>query len=276
LLPSYSSDYGDSVYEDATRIANQGVQADPSISEAAAALRGYIHNKRGEWMEADLAYQTALRAGHVESTTHQWYSNMLASVGRLQEALEQAHRARRLDPLSPVVMSRLAMTSLWTNDHEAAGRQFAVADELGIKSQVHLESQLLLLIREGRHDEVRLRARDPESGTAPEWLLALLDCLSAGNRCDAAAASLQSNEAASARVQLVAWALLGRLDKVGEIAARLEQDIGAFETELLFIAELEDFRQLPQFQRLLDAIGISDYWEQIGCRWSETGVRCDG
>lgn len=276
LLPSYSSEHGDSMYEDATRIANNGVQADPTISEAAAALQGYIHNKRGEWLESDRAYQTALRANHVESTTHQWYSNMLASVGRLQEALEQAQRARRLDPLSPVVMSRLAMTSLWNNDHKAAERQFTVASELGIKSRLHLESQLLLLIREGRLDEARELARDPESGTVPEWLDALLDCLGGGTRCEAAEAALQSDEDVSARVQLVAWALLEQLDKVGEVAGRLEQDIGAFETELLFIAELEGFRRLPQFQRLLEAIGISDYWEQIGCRWSEAGVRCDG
>lgn len=276
LLPSYSSEHGDSMYEDATRIANNGVQADPSISEAAAALQGYIHNKRGEWLEADRAYQTALRAHHVESTTHQWYSNMLASVGRMEEALEQAQRARRLDPLSPVVMSRLAMTSLWNNDLKAAERQFTVANELGIKSRLHLESQLLLMIREGRLDEARLLARDPESGTAPEWLEALLDCLGSGAHCDVTEAALKSDEAVSARVQLVAWALLGRLDKVGEIAGRLEQDIGAFETELLFIAELEGFRRLPQFQRLLEAIGISDYWEQIGCRWSEAGVRCEG
>jgi len=276
LLPSYSSEYGDSMYEDATRMANKGVQVDPSISEAAAAVQGYIHNKRGEWLEADRAYQTALRANHVESTTHQWYSNMLASVGRLQDALDQAQRARRLDPLSPVVMSRLAMTSLWNNDHKAARRQFTVANELGIKSRLHLESQLLLLIREGRLDEARELSHDPESGTAPEWLDALLDCLGGSNRCDAAAAALQSDEVLSPRVQLVAWALLGRLDKVGEIAGRLEQDIGAFETELLFIAELDGFRRLPQFQSLLEAIGISDYWEQCGCRWSEAGVRCDG
>ena len=77
-------------------------------------------------------------------------------------------------------------------------------------------------------------------------------------------------------MQLVAWALLGELDKVGEVAARLVGNIGAFETELLFIAELGKFREQPAFRQLLADIGISAYWETIGCRFSESGVRCDG
>ncbi len=274
LLPSYSGENSAPMYEAAVRTVTRGVQADPSIAMAAAAVHGYIHNKRGEWLEADRAYQSALEARQVESTTHQWYSNMLASVGRLDAALQQAERARRLDPLSPVVMSRLAMTSLWANDNEAAAAQFEVANELGIESRLHVATQLLLMIRQGRLEEARRLSAGAAGAAMPAWFGRLLDCLGDGENCDAIAGELGADTAASPRVRLIAWALLGDFDRVAQVAELLETDIGAFETELLFIAELEPYRRRPEFRRLIDSIGIGTYWAQTGCRWSEAGVSC--
>jgi TolB-like protein/Tfp pilus assembly protein PilF len=275
LLPSYTGERTDDMYESAVRTVGLGIEADDSIAEAAAAVHGYIHNKRGNWLEADRAFRTALDARHVDSTTHQWYSNMLASVGRLDDAREQARRAQKLDPLSPVVLSRLAVTDLWTNDNEAADAHFTVANELGIHSQLHTESQLLLLIRQRRIEEARLLARTFIAGEAPTWLDLLLDCIGESRHCGDADAALGSETATSRRVQLVAWSLLGNVEKVREVARLLESDISAFDPELLFIAELEVFRRDAEFHRLVEAVGIAEYWRQVGCSWSEAGVVCN-
>ena len=275
LVPSYSDDSPGPYYDDALRVVEQGVQADPAIAVAAAAVNGYIANKRGEWLAADRAYRAALDGEQVTSTTHQWYSNMLASVGRLDAALDQARRARRLDPLSPVVVSRLAMTNLWADNDAAAARQFALANELGIRSALHTESQLLLMIREGRLADARRFARDANGGALPGWFDALLDCVDGDRRCDDAVAELDAAEDIPPRVHLISFALLGRPDRVREIAEQLRADIGAFETELLFIRELEAFRRDPAFATLLDDTGISDYWAATGCRWTGAMVACE-
>jgi TolB-like protein/DNA-binding winged helix-turn-helix (wHTH) protein/Tfp pilus assembly protein PilF len=275
LLPSYTGERTDDMYESAVRTVGLGVEADPSIAEAAGAVHGYIYNKRGNWLEADRAFRTALDAGHVDSTTHQWYSNMLASVGRLDDAMEQASRAQKLDPLSPVVVSRLAVTNLWTNNNEAADAHFTVADELGIRSQLHTEGQLLLLIRQRHLDEARLLARTLIAGEAPTWIDLLLDCIGENRHCEDADAALRSETAASRRVQLVAWSLLGNVEKVKEVARSLESDISAYDPEILFIAELDAFRRDDEFKRLMEAVGIAEYWRQVGCSWSEAGAVCN-
>lgn len=275
LVPSYSGESPEAYYDDALQVVRQGVQADPAIAVAAAAVNGYIANKRGDWLAADRAYRAALGGEQVTSTTHQWYSNMLASVGRLDAALEQARKARRLDPLSPVVVSRLAMTNLWADNDAAAARQFALANELGIRSALHTESQLLLMIREGRLADARLFARGANGGELPGWFDALLDCIDVDRRCDEATAQLDAAGDLPPRVRLISSALLGSTDRVREIAARLRSDIGAFETELLFIRELEAYRRDAAFESLLDDIGISDYWAATGCRWTGAVVACE-
>jgi TolB-like protein/DNA-binding winged helix-turn-helix (wHTH) protein/Tfp pilus assembly protein PilF len=276
LMPAYTAGQTDEMYESAVRTVDLGTRADPSIADAAAAVHGYIHYKRGKWLEADRAFQSALAGRHVDSTTHQWYSNMLAAVGRLNDALEQAQRAHKLDPLSPVVVSRLAVTELWTNDNAAAESHFAVASELGIRSPLHTEGHLLLLLRQRRLDEARQFSAALGGGTMPPWVGLLLDCVGESLECAEAAAALESATAVSPRVQLVAWSVLGDLARVTEVARRLETDIGAFDTELLFIAELEALRRDPEFERLMEALGIAEYWRNVGCTWSDAGVVCDG
>ncbi|WP_405241629.1 winged helix-turn-helix domain-containing protein [Lentisalinibacter salinarum] len=274
LLPSYSSDYGEDSYDDALRVIEQGMQADPAIADAAAAVNGYIATKRGQWLAADRAYQTALGAPQASSTTHQWYSYMLASVGRFDDAREQARQARRLDPLSPVVVSRLAILNLWADDDAVAAEQFAVANELGIRSSLHNEAQLLLLVRRGEIERARELMRQASQGALPVWLDAALDCVGNSNRCDEATAAIEGEQGIPPRVRLIAWAVLGRSGRVAEVAGLLATDIDAFEPELLFIRELSGFRSDPAFDRLLDATGIRAYWAEAGCRRVEDHVAC--
>lgn len=47
LLPSYTAEHTDEMYESAIQTVDRGARADPSIAEAAAAVHGYIYNKQG-------------------------------------------------------------------------------------------------------------------------------------------------------------------------------------------------------------------------------------
>lgn len=68
--------------------------------------------------------------------------------------------------------------------------------------------------------------------------------------------------------------LLGDLDGAMRVAKLLEQPGEAFEMDMLFIPELSDFRQHPDFMPLLDRLGVTDYWLSRGCLWDGDKVNC--
>lgn len=275
LLPSYSDESAETMYDAALATMEVGLTADGTIAEAASALHGYVHNKRGHWLAADHAFQAALRAPQSSSLTHQWYSNLLASVGRLDDARAQAVQARRLDPLSPVVISRLAITSLWVDDNDAATEQFELANEFGMDTQLHRDSYLLLLLRKRDLDRIRVLTRPAATESTPAWIDAFLRCVAGDGDCNAAIRVLAAEPGVSPRVRIVAAAVMNDLDTVAAVARQLEKDIDAFETELLFIAELARFRADPRFEELTERIGLRDYWRAAGCHRTVAGIRCD-
>ena len=53
-----------------------------------------------------------------DATAHQWYAEDLSYIGgRAQESIDEAERARQLDPLSPVIITVLA-ESLYAQDRQ--------------------------------------------------------------------------------------------------------------------------------------------------------------
>jgi Flp pilus assembly protein TadD len=52
---------------------------------------------------AEQEYQEALRLSPNHATSHQWYAELLAFLGRKDEAFAECRKALELDPLSPVI-----------------------------------------------------------------------------------------------------------------------------------------------------------------------------
>ena len=75
-------------------------------------------------------------------------------------------------------------------------------------------------------------------------------------------------------MQLTLRALLGDLDGAMRVAESLEGVGEAFEMDLLFAPELKAFRQHPDFMPLLERLGVTAYWQKIGCTWSGDRVIC--
>ena len=78
------------------------------------------------------------------------------------------------------------------------------------------------------------------------------------------------------------WALRGRilrrlgdLDGAMRVARLLESEGEVFEMDLLFIPEVEQLREHPDFGELLDALGITEYWRARGCTWTGKSAVCE-
>jgi serine/threonine-protein kinase len=80
--------------------ARRAVELDPTLAEGHAVLGTCLTFTAWKWDEAERSFVRAIELNHNYSLARMWYSHLLAIEGRTHEALEQARRAVRLDPLS--------------------------------------------------------------------------------------------------------------------------------------------------------------------------------
>ncbi len=259
-----------------------GIAADPAIFDAAGAIYGYIYHKQKRWKESEAAYLRAVSADVVDSNSFNWYSRMLASVGRLEASLQQSSAALEVDPTSAVINSRVAMGYTWLMEDESALEYYERSNKLGWSGEVHLLGYALILYRLGKFEKASEVAKNSVkfSGGATAWIepvfAALADPTDPEKRADALAALNSANEGQSIapQVELTLRASFGDLDGAMRVARLLEGPGELFEMDLLFLPEVRPLRQHPDFMPLLDRLGVTAYWKSKGCVWRDDRVSC--
>jgi DNA-binding winged helix-turn-helix (wHTH) protein/TolB-like protein/Tfp pilus assembly protein PilF len=283
LLPEYDSSLSiQAMYDQAAATTEAGIAADPEIRELAGTVFGFIHHKRGEWAEANAAFELAVNADTVFPVTRNWYSRFLATVGRLDDALAQAQMAYEQAPDDATIISRLAITNLWVGDLGAAGRYFDIANSMGQENPIHDLAYALYLIRmEDIATARRFTKKGLEKyGLDSAWVDPVYDGLEDPARRAQSVALVAELEAEGGllRYQIMAlWAVLGEADRAFETAMSINGIGQDFETvlEVMFSDDLRNLRRHSDFQKLLEATGLTAYWSQIGCEWMDDRVRCE-
>jgi DNA-binding winged helix-turn-helix (wHTH) protein/TolB-like protein len=281
LMPTYRDAPVEELNQLSIDTVNRGLEVDKSIADAASAVFGFVHHQEKNWSESEQAYIAATSADIVDPNAFNWYSHMLASVGRLDASLEQALIALELDPTSAVLNSRVALAYLWLGDNANAGEFFERAEKYGATGRTHLMGYALFLARNGRNDEARaMSERAAEiAGVSPGWTVPFFAAMDdpslrpqAVVAIDAAVTAGEVNQ----QVEFMARVLLEDLDGALRIAQGLERPGEIFEMDLLFIPEVEPLRAHPGFDDLMTTLGIREYWRERNCTWAENSVRCDG
>ncbi len=283
LMADYPSTDVESMYEKAIEKAKEGSELDPGIRDAIGTVYGFVDTKRFKWAEASKAFETAINSTTVYPTSHHWYSRFLANVGLLDQSLVQAKKAQEMDTASPILNARLGVAYHWLNDSENAEKYYSRAADQEVGSWIHNLAYTLFLMREQRLDEARQKAREAlESyGQSTNWV----DPVFAGIMNAADPESLQSTvasiSAAAAsgalppNIELTLWAYLEQSGKAMEAAWALQESGEYFEVEIIYLDEFRVLREHQEFPELLEALGLTDYWASIGCRWASDQVLCD-
>ncbi len=283
LLPEYDSSLAiQAMFDLAAETTAAGIAADPEIRDRAGTVFGFIHHNRGEWAEADAAYEQAMNADTVFPVSRNWYSRFLATVGRLDDALEQAQLAYGQAPDRATIISRLAITNLWVNDLDAAGHYFDIAERLGQESPLNDIAYALYLVR---IDDMAASRRFIKAGLAKDdfdslWVDPVFDGMvdpALHARSVTLMADVEADRSLPEYIIMVLWALLGETDRAFATAMSIEGIGQDFETglEVIFLDELKILRARSDFEQLLEAKGLTDYWSQVGCVWVDDRVRCD-
>jgi len=269
----------DAMYELASATTNAGIMTDPSIAEPAGTVFGFIHHKRCEWLQATEAFETAVTADTVYPTAHHWYSELLASVGRLDESLYHARRAYELDPDSAVIISRLAIANFWVDELEQAGRYFAVVDKMKLEVPINDLAAALYLLRKGQIKEAIVvtksgLAKNNLNGDWVEPVYAGLENPEFLQQSHGLVSRLEADELLPSYVLMTLWALLGDADRAMQSAMATEDFGRSYVAEILYIEQLRILREHADFPLLLEKNGLIQYWSEVGCEWIDDAVQC--
>ena len=283
LMPDYREMPLDEYLGLAVATIEKGVAMDPRIADLASAIDGFVHYQRKEWAEAEEAYRHAVTAEVVDANAFNWYSQMLACVGRLHESLDIALQGELVDPGNTVINSRIAMIYTWLGNTGKAHEYFERANDLDAEGLLHDMAYALFLLRTGQIEKSRLMAFTTATGEASDtsWINPVFDAFieqSPEAAQKALAAINASHEAGEVipHIVILARAMLGDVEGAMAIAWTLENPGETFSMELLFIDELEPLRRRPDFMSLMESLGVTAYWRDAGCRWEDDAVRCGG
>ncbi len=280
LLPRYRNAPVTETNRLAIETVEIGVALDENIRDAAGAIYGSVYHQQKRWEQSEAAYQQAISAQVVDSNAFNWYSRMLASVGRLDDALTQALAAVAIDPDNAVNNSRVAIVYTWLGMSDDAHEYFKRSRNLGVAGTTHLLAYALLLSRDGRFDEARniAVAATATGGSHAAWVDPVFAGFADSRREQAALQALDvasQNGTITPAAEFFARARLGDVDGAMLIARRLEGAGELFEMDLLYIPEIQPLRDHADFMPLLERLGVVEYWQQANCRWDGQKANCD-
>jgi adenylate cyclase len=285
LLSEYDLAQRPEYFDKAIEVAKQGVTADPSVQVPVNMIHGFIFHHSGNWTSAAEAFATAFRGVTVYPVIYQWYSRFLGVVGQLDKSLELALAARAMDPASQVLNSRVAMSYFWINDMVQARHYFEEANRLGVGSPIHNFAYTLFLIRENRIEDARSSAKFALQILQADdwWVDPIFDGLARPDNQQSVDIAFEtigkmiSGGLVPPYITMTLWSLFGQPDKAMALAMQVaESNSGVlYEIEIIYLDELQGLREHPAFPELLQALGLTDHWDGIGCRWGSDQLDCD-
>ncbi len=280
VRPVYLDEDPDVTNARAIEIVEQGIAADPSIEDAAGAVYGYVYQSRNEWAKSELAYRRATTADIVDANAFNWYSRMLASVGRLDASLEQILYAQNMDPDNAVINSRVALSYFWVGDVEKAGEFFQRAEYLGASYNIQLLGHALYLAEQDDYEGASAVAKRAAatSGLPEEWIDAVLASVENPELAPAALAVIDETAAVGglpAQAEIVTRIMLGDVDGALRVAQLLKQPGEAFEMDLLWLPQFRELRERDEFLVLMRDLGVVEYWDLNDCAYVDAQVVCE-
>jgi len=236
--------------------ARKAVQLDASYvggySELAAA-----QTRRGNWAQAEDLYKKALSLDSNDSSLLNVYSQTLAAIGRLKEALRVRERLRALEPLVPGYNQITARIMLANGQVDAsililepdlstgARRNVYLAEAYAIKGQFADAADTLLRItseidRRSVEDAARLLRSAPDGSDRPAKLPALVGDLG------------------------FVYAYTGTPERMLEIPENAAKEGSLMTVATVWRPTAAPLRKTGRFKALVRNVGLVDYWRARG------------
>jgi len=123
ILDAYAGAPASETFPRAKDAAERALALDDRLAEAHAALaRVRLHYER-DLPGAGAEFRRAIECNPSYATAHHGYSIYLRDVGRFDDAVAEAERARALDPISPIINANLGDTYFYARRYDKAVAQ---------------------------------------------------------------------------------------------------------------------------------------------------------
>ena len=253
--------------EEGTAAAQKSMALDRQNPEGYMALAGLLPLERYSEREALLKKALSVRPTEC-GCERQAYGDFLASVGRMEEAVEQYERARDMRPLAPFSNLRFAQALYMVGRSDEADKVLGSTLELwpGATSLRLLKIKSALWTH--RYDEAIAQLGTPDLPLTSTQRQALADAFGALKTRNPAmrAKSVADLEGFAAdpryndKVVVGTLAALGASGSALEAAANLVRTRGLLDADILFEPNMAAARAEPGYADLVGKLGLVGYW----------------
>ena len=163
-------------FQRAKEYALKALELDESLAEAHASLAWTLFIYDWDWTGAAREFRRSIELDARYATAHQWYSFLLASQRRLDEALVEAHTSQELDPASVSIRRALGYTYVYARRYDQARYHLTRAIAMNPTAEESYRVLGLTLTMADKHEEAERVLREatglPGAGTYTRVTLA--------------------------------------------------------------------------------------------------------
>lgn len=198
-------------------------------------------------------------------------SELLASIGRNDDAVEDARRAVEINPLSPGFRSHFITTLTYAGELSAAEEELSRAERLWLGSPTIEDARFRLHSRYGDARDALRMIQSPDfrqpypTQDMEKYLLARINPTPAN--IDSAIATARSGHTAKGRKLSQISQLLadfGRNDELYTMLMSLSPDWLRFVSQSFYRSNFRKFRQDPRFMQVESRAGLIEFWRKSG------------
>jgi tetratricopeptide (TPR) repeat protein len=243
----------------AMAIADKAVALAPDQAYGYAA-RGYIRFNSWEWAGAQADYKEALTIDPGEAATQPGYATLLASLGRLPEAIAAMRKACELDPLAGNPWNKLLHFLTSSRDFVAAEEAMNHALEVAPESPSILWNSANLVQLKGNTREALMMFRkiDVESNRLSGIAIAEYSLGNAKESQQAVDELIAKHAQDSAYFIALVYAWRGEKDKAFEWLERAFQRHAFNLTWIKFDWSFDSLRDDPRYKALLHKMNLPE------------------
>ena len=266
-LAALPSAEAEELRKDARSAARKSMELDSQNPEGYMALAGLLPLDR--YTEREELLKKALSVRPTEcGCERQAYGDFLASVGRMEEAVQQYERARDMRPLAPFSNLRFAQALYMVGRNEEADRVLTSTLELwpDATSLRLLKIKSALWTRRYGDAIAQLNAPNlPLTSTQRRALIDAFGALKSGNAAMRAKSVAELEAFArdpryNDKVVVGVLAALGARNAALRAAANLVRTRSLFDAEVLFEPNMAAARGEPAYGELVRTLGLIGYW----------------